>query len=439
MRNLWTGVILGLCPLATQAQPAPEKPPEKPATPFPSMGPGVGFTPPKSATPTPTQLVNPAPDPDKTKVEEAFNSHVAGHPIEHWAKDLKSADPTERELAVRNIRGFAGSDIRKAGGIRLLSPLLDDPDPGVRVNAIITTSLLGYETPEDAQMVAAKLANSIEYTTPGSVIRVHAANALAGVGSEAEKAIPALVAASSDPAWETRHAVALALGHAGAVTFKDVRVSRDGLVTTTAQQVDRKPNDLAMRTLALKMLRDPSGSVRAAAGQALVMIGPPRGGPAEYAQKAKPFIEVVLTRLAVEREPAAKVWLQLLVVMYDGNQFMPQLQAITEQVTAGDDVTKVQSLLAIAMLGPKASSSRLVVTKALEDPNPTVAVAAITALLNMGDDAKLSLVELDKLGVVAKDESLKNAAINAAFVVRKLKSGVPVAPAPVGAEMPEKK
>ena len=437
MRNLWTGVVLGLCPLSIQAQPAPEKPPEKPATPFPSMGPGVGFTPPKSATPTPTQLVNPAPKPDDAKVEPVKDSNVAGHPIGHWAKELKSADPTEREIAVRYLRSFPGGDIRKAGGVRLLMPLLDDADPGVRVNAIITTSLLGYETPEDARLVAAKLANSIEYTTPGSVIRVHAANALAGVGSEAEKAIPALVAASGDPAWETRHAIAKALGHAGAVTFKDVRVSNDGLVTTTAQQVERKPNDLAMRTLAFKLLRDPSGAVRAGAGQALVMIGPPRGGPAEYAQKAKPFIEAVATRLGVEREPAAKVWLQLLVVMYDGNQFLPQLQSITAQVGAGDEVTKTQSLLAIAMLGEKANSSRLAVTKALFDPAPGVAVAAITALLNMGDEAKLSLVELDKLGTVAKDEAVKNAAINAAAVVRKLKSGVPVEPA--ATETPAKK
>ena len=469
MRNLWTGVtlLIGAVPAMAQtappatppAMPAPVKsePPTpeapkplaptpkaaKPGVPFPSMQPGVGFKPPKPAGLTPTKL---EPTPEKPKKPDidpisGAPSFVAGKSIEHWVGELKSPDPTDRELAVKLLRGFGVDAIRKAGGIRILSPLLDDPDPGVRVNAIITTSMVGYEKPEEAKLVAKKLAYLIEHTVKGSVIRVHAANALAGVGEEAEKAIPALVAASDDPAWETRRAIALALGRAGAVVFKDVAISPDGVISTTTKAVERKPSDQAMRTLANKLLRDPSGAVRAGAGQALVMIGPPRGDAQEYARKARPLIEVVVTRLAIEKEASARVWLQLLAIMYDNNQFDAQLKSITDQVNSGDPVTQGQSLLAIAMLGPKASSSRLAVNKALFDPDPGVAYAAITALLNMGDDGKLSLTELERLEVESKDEVIRRSAKDAAAQVRKLVPGIPVAPVPatVAAPPPMKK
>ena len=433
MRDLGLALTLLLVARAADAQPAPP-PAAPPGVPFPTtVRKGFGFTPPPKPDPLkPTPLDAVPEKPKKPDVDPSTGapSFVAGKPIDHWVSELKSTDPTDREMAVKLLRGFGVEAVRKAGGIRVLLPLLEDPDPGVRVNAILTASYIGHEKPEEARQVADKLANSLARTVPGSVIRVHAANALAGVGEDAERAIPALIKASDDPAWETRRAIALALGRAGTVTFKDVAISPDGVISTTTQAVERPPSDQAMNALAFRLLRDPSAAVRAAAGQALTNMGPPRAAPEEYSRKAKPYIDAVLTRLKVEREPAAKVWLQLLVVMYDGSQLPAQLKAITAQVTAGDEATKAQSLLALAMLGSKARSSRLEINKALFDPDPGVAVSAITALLNLGDDAKLSVTELDRLAKVAKDKGVQKVAKDAAEQVRKLVPGAPVAPAP---------
>ncbi len=404
----------------------------QPPSPIPPPVPG---TPPLVVPPAATPVTPPAPTPGiaapptTPAAPPKSPSEVGGKSLEAWLGEFKSDDPTVRELAVKAMHGFDREAVRRAA-VRPLLKLLDDKDPGVRINAILAVNAIGFDKVEDMQEAAAKLAATIRNTHDGSVIRLHAARTLAGFGTEGHKAIPTLLTIVDDPSWETRQAVAAALGRVGLPLFGEAYVA-DGPTTVKVPKLARPPSDSAMSTLNLRMIRDPSAAVRAEACQALVVLGPPRpANPADYPAKAGPFIKTISDRLAAEKDTAVKIWLQLLIVMYDDRQFDTVLKSLGTQAASAEPAVRVQALQALALLGPKARPALASVTGAMFQPDDKayVAATAVNTLMSMGDEARAGLADLERLEAETKNENLKKLVTKALKTLRKGKPAAVATP-----------
>ncbi len=425
MRTFSRGALVGVglalaAGGAAVGQPSPIPPPVPGVPPAAPPVAGVPMTPPAPKSP-------PAGPPAPPTV-------IGGKSVEAWVGEFRNDDPAVRELAAKAMHGFAHDAARKAAAKPLLR-LMDDKDPGVRINAILAVNALGFERVEDVREAAAKLAAFLDNTRDGSVVRLHAARTLAGFGAEGHKAVPALLRVVDDPSWATRQAVAMALGRNGMAAYEEVTVS-DGLLTAKVPKLVRPSNDAAMNALSYRLLRDPSAFVRTEACQALVVLGPPQpANPADYPAKAAPLVKAIQERLAVEKDAGTKIWLQLLLVMYDERQLDAMLKALGTQVASSDPAVRVQALQALAALGPKARPALASVTSAMFQPDAEayVAAAAVTALVNMGDEAKSGVADLERLVAETKNENLKKLAVQALDLLRK---GRPTPAAPVVAVPP---
>ena len=217
----WALALVVLTTSFASAQP-PVPPPVPPLAPPPNTSPLPPALPVKTpdlvAAPNPTPAAPPgtmdAPKPNTPP------SKINERGLAEWLADFKSSDPTVRERAVKVIPLFGVEAARKQA-IKPLTGLLDDPDPGVRVNAILIIATIGFDKLEDLKTTSDKLASVLGKTLPGSVIRVHATRALGSFGREAFGAINAVVAVADDPSWEVRAAVATTLGRIGGIAFED--------------------------------------------------------------------------------------------------------------------------------------------------------------------------------------------------------------------------
>lgn len=422
-RGALVGVLLALITGgAAVGQPPSPIPPPVPGTPSPAPTPVI--------VPASPPVMPPRVTPAKSTEPPTA---IDGKSIEAWIGEFKSNDPTVRERAVKVMHGFGREAVRKAASKPLLK-MLDDTDPGVRINAILVVGAVGFDKVEDVREAAGKLAATIGNTAKGSVIRLHAARTLAGFGTEGHEAIPALLKLVDDSSWETRAAVAAALGRVGAAAYDAVYVA-DGPVVVKVPKPVRPPNETAMSTLHYRLIRDASAAVRAEACQALVVMGPPRPvNPAEYAAKAGPYVKTIGERLAVEKDAGVKIWLQLLIVMYDDRQTDAALKSLGNQVAGGDPRVRLQALHALAYLGPKARPALESVASVMRQPDAdTYLVAgAIATIMSMGAEAKAGIADLEQLEATTKNADLKKMAAEALKI---LKKGRP-APVPAAVATP---
>src|SRR5690349_3530314 len=160
------------------------------------------------------------------------------------------------------------------------------------------------------------MAAAIGRTQPGSMIRLHAARTLAGIGPEAYDAIAAVGGIANDPSWETRQAVAAALGRLGAPLYDD-KPPPPG--PYKVQPLKRPASTAAMDKLVLVLLKDQSAAVRMEAMQSMIVLGPPHtDNPAAYPKLVAPYLEEINRRLKTEKDHGVKIWLYLVQMMYDG-------------------------------------------------------------------------------------------------------------------------
>ena len=420
MRRLLACALLGcLTAGATPAQPSPLPPALPPAATPPAL--------PANPDGLPTTPGVPF-DPAKIK----WPAEVNGKTLSAVVADLKNADPSIQEAALRMVPLFGPEAARKSA-MRQVLALTGDLDPGVRTNAVILVGTVGFDNAKDFNEAVVQLGGVLTKSIKGSILRLHATRSLANLGPDAHAAVPALCAIIDDPSWEVRAAAADALGRLGAAAYEQTTVV-EGPTTMKVPTLKREASRLAMQKLSFVLLKDPSSVVRMEACQALVTLGPPHSAdPAKYQAASQPFIDAIASRLRFEKEPVVKVWLNLLHMMYDERVFDSTLKLLVADVNSPDTAVRLQAMSALNVLGPKSLPALEAVARALRAGETPVQVVAIQTMVSMGEfSARTVLPELERF-VAETPADAKHADIRAyaeagAKALRKHKPAPPAVP-----------
>lgn len=334
---------------------------------------------------------------------------IGGRTAADWVAEFHNPDPTLRENAVKILPAF-GPDVRKVATKPLIG-LIDDPDPGVRVNAILVLATIGFgpDQREEARVAASALASAINKTAPGSVIRLHAARALATLGTEAAAAVSTLTRIAEDPSWETRAAVAMALGRLGAPVYGLIKDPNPAKLPVPKH----KPNKDAMDKLAKTLLADKSGTVRMEAVQGLLQIGPPYVEDVnKYGEAIEPYVKIVTARLKTdaqsEREPAVRIWLLTLHAMYDDRTMDPNVDKIAGYLQENEPELRVQALNALTVIGPRAKGALAQVRGCLKAKEIAVITNAVEAMLAIGEEHRTTaILEIERQSSATQDKDMR--------------------------------
>jgi HEAT repeat protein len=389
--------------------------------------PGTPPTPPAGAPPKKDEPKKPD-DPKK----ENWPKSVNGKSLGEWMADFRNPDPTVRDGAIKVMPLF-GPEARKTAPKELIR-LINDPDPGVMINAMLILGAVGTDNKDELRTAAKSMASAISRTAPGSMIRLHAARTLAAMGTDGHDAIGAVAGIASDPSWETRQAVAAALGRLGAGIFEE-KPQPPG-APYKPPTAKRQPSKTAMDKLVYALLKDDSAAVRMEAMQSMIVLGPPyTTNPAAYPALVAPYLTEINQRLKLEKDDTVKIWLYVVQMMYDDRSVDANMKKIAEFLTAREDALKVQALGALAILGPRARPVVADITQCIKDPEQTVAVAALTTLVTMGGAAKFALGDLEKQLAATKDKDLKKTFEQAIKIIKEGK----VEPEPKKKDDPKKK
>jgi HEAT repeat protein len=381
-------------PPGTQTQPSiPGVPPAPPGTPPSTFPPSA-----------PPKKEEPKKGPSK---KDEWPKSVNGRSLGEWMTDFKNPDPAIRDAAIKVMPLF-GPEARKNAPKELIR-LINDPDPGVMINAMLILGAVGTDNKDELRAAAKAMSAAISKTAPGSMIRLHATRTLAAMGTDAYDAIATVVGIANDPSWETRQAVAAALGRLGAGIYED-KPQPPG-APYKVPTAKRQPSKTAMDKLVYALLKDESAAVRMEAMQSMIVLGPPyTTNPALYPKLVAPYLAEINQRLKQEKDDTVKIWLYVVQMMYDDRTVEGKdgnMVKIAEYLTSREDAIKVQALGALAILGPRARPVVANIAECAKDPEQTVAVAALTTLVGMGNAAKLALDDLQKQMAVTKDKDLK--------------------------------
>lgn len=145
--------------------------------------------------------------------------------------------------------------------------------------------------------------------------RLSAARALGGIGSDAEAAVPALIAALADSNWKDRDGAAEALGDISREPFKTI----PALIKAVRNDSDERVRGKASRALGLigndhevvistlaDGLEDEDFNVRAEAAEALQRFGPKAKAAIPALQKAAKSEQFIVSQAASEALKAVK-------------------------------------------------------------------------------------------------------------------------------------
>jgi HEAT repeat protein len=358
----------------------------------------------------PQPPVPPAASPSQP-AQPKYPSTVGGRTLAEWLKELnESKDGAVREFAVKALPQF-GPIAREPSLKPLIKAVREDGDPGVRVNAIITLGAIGANNKDEAKQIVDALKLAINNAALGGVVRLHASRAIAGLGNypeQANEAIATLVNIAKDPSWETRKSIAYALGQIGGPTKPKVEVKvQPG---QKLPDVDPKtgPNQAALKAL-LGMLGDSSATVRMQVVESLTLLGPPAVNPEQYSTVVTPYMAAIAERTKSEKDKSILIWLQMLTMRLDGNQFNETTMGkIVEHAKDADLEVQIQALSALGLLGEKSMPVGLPLARdLLRSPEIPVVVAAAQYIAGLGTIAKPALSDLEQAKTAAKEEWLK--------------------------------
>ncbi len=340
--------------------------------------------PPKVEPPKPTE------PPPKEPKKITYPEFVDGKPLGDWIKQLNAAtqpDSQQREFALRTLPQF-GPTARQRSIVPITDLIYKDPDPGVRIVAITIISNMGYDIREQIKPAVSALRTCLANTLDGSIVRLFCVRSLMSFGPEAVSAIPEIRKAGFDPSWETRMAAATAFGRIGAPPTEK-----------------GEPNDAAAKFLLNTMLKDACAGVRMEAIQALLQIGPPKPkNPEDYAKDLKLYVEPVETRIRLEKDKGILCWLYLLNVMYDDRTLAEHVKKIASYIKAPDSpMVRMHAINSCAALGPKAAPVMPQLMEALNYDEPELVIAAMSALAQIGMEARGAQPELEKIAKGSKD------------------------------------
>lgn len=388
-----------------QAAPAPQPVPAPSSAPIPAP---IPQPPTPDPTPAPTQLPGATAE-AKTPKPIEFPKQIDGRDINAWLREIAynnliaaQPDPQSREIAIKVLPSFGPTARRPA--LKPLIAVVDyDSDPGVRQAAITVISNMGYEedTKDKGTLMAKAAVGSIQSrlakTAPGSAERLTCVRSLASFGSDAATSAKSLRDICRDPSYETRIAIANALGRIG-----------------MAPDDTAEANKEAAMALLDFMIVDSCASVRMETIQALLILGPPKGKtPTDYLELIKPYLKGINGRIkpdvgkAGEKDKNVLCWLLLLQIMYDGSHMDANVKQLAQFVKSPDGTNaanlRMNAINALAVLGPKAIAALDVIVDALDYEDPYLVAAAISCLAPMGTAAVRSVPKLESIAKGSKD------------------------------------
>jgi HEAT repeat protein len=366
---------------------------------------------------------------------------LGGKSLSEWAHLMHdSKDASTREQAIRILPAF-GPDARKAASANLLVAIQKEPDMNVRVAAIQTVPLLGFDGPDEMKKGINALITAINPANGHpSHVRHEALMALGNCGPFARDAIPVIInfPLKDTTAWHNRKAAVYALGRVGVpmselmkkelekarakekekerelepVRPKDKEpLPKKGPAVTPPQVEEEGPDVRAVNALSNVLEIDTAHDVRREAITSLILLGPPHIESAWRAERK------ALTGAMKDRNHSIAIWARVAFIRTEQDLIKasdPNLKALTDLLSSAEAEVRLEALQAFGTLGNEAKSRvadiiALATTTSDKDEDLMMAAMAIWALSQMNEEAGKILPVIDPLRR-HKKELIKNAA-----------------------------
>jgi HEAT repeat protein len=337
------------------------------------------------------------------KEEPESRGLIAGKTFEQWLKEIRSSDPSKQENAILTVRLFGPERAREAAHdilIVLKKHSFTYPlDISVRTSATVVLGdiLSNVKDPDPKQLHDALKLMKAMLSDPQDIVRYRAALALAQIGPltkdetlKDEIAQKLRYPLLSEPRnWETRRAAAVALGRLALPPLPTKLAKGEQLKITPVQQ---QILIVAIKGLSERVRVDKSFQVRLASIQALMTLGQlfPLLPETTAMKSLRAEMERDLTEAATKAlDKSVQVWANVtLMVVNPANREKVDEKLLAHigklLLNAADPLARVQAAQALGLLGEKAASQIKQLEKALDDPDKEVAVASLTALVQIG-------------------------------------------------------
>jgi HEAT repeat protein len=307
----------------------------------------------------------------------SFPSHIGGHTLEEWIKDIDSPDPSIREQAMQTVLAFGPAARKAIPAITRQVKQLNDIGPqsfAIMALADLIPTTAGAPTDKWIDDAIRALISVVD--SPQAVIRFRAATTLGYLGPQARAAVRDLIPRVTDrSSWEIRKAACFALGAVG----------RDDLGYPLVD---------AQEALAKGVTDRESRGVRLEAIQSVIRLGAPAPG------KAVPqLVNALKQRMAQERDRTLLIWVRvaaLALVPTDINE--KSLVPIVKEMKSPDADVRSTAIRAIGLMGPAAKFAVQDLIDALtKSTDPATTVELCAALGRMGEHAERAIGALTQV------------------------------------------
>jgi len=330
-----------------------------------------------------------APDSTSLSSTPPLIEKVGDKKLSQWIVDLKNADPSIREEAIRAISFFGPA---AAEAVPALLHLLHDPDASPRAKAIVALAFIKINEADRSRVVAAlgdKVAGDNQ-----AMVRYNAAVALGIMGKDIKGALPGLLHGMEDQSsWEIRRASIAAVIEAGAAPVG--------------------PEPRVTRAL-LSSLEDHAAAVRLEAVVALGQMGRPDDGLL-LAHTFK-----TLKGMTNDKDKTVAVWAHLSLMAMDKVDDA-DMAFLTKCVKVGElSRVRVQAVRALGTVGTKFKNVVPLLVDLLADKDTAVAGNACMERGGIRDPGTSAEKALTELSVNKEtDEQVKQGALRALEDIKK--------------------
>jgi HEAT repeat protein len=313
----------------------------------------------------------------QTKSTSEFNTapkEIGGKTLSQWIQELRHADPSVRDEAIRAIIQF-GPAAQEAVPL-LVDQTRNMQDGNPRVRAVIALSMVEVNE-KDIPKVVEALGKRLK-EDPQSIIRYHAAMGLVRFSSEAGRVLDDIIKGTTDmTAYDIRRASVIALRGAG--------------LESTKVPIPRATHALLNRLRDANGYRDPSSKVRMEAIIGLGAMGRPTD-PHLLATVLK-----ALENSLQDNDKLVRLWAHVSIMALDNKVTDTHLQAVIKCLKNKDLELRCAAAEALGIMGSKSKAAVPDLVDALHDKEPSLIVAAAVALAQIGDPNDRALKRLAEL------------------------------------------
>ncbi len=300
-----------------------------------------------------------------------YPTQVEGKALAQWVPELKNPDPSAREEGIRTVLLFGppSSDV-----VTTLIERTTDRDCSPRVRAVMALSRVEFKSKEDLPRIIEALARRLNEDSQ-LVVRFHAAHGLARYGDHCQPVIHRLAVGADFTAtpdlgcWEIRQPCVIALAKAGRV--------QDG------------PADVRATAALAKALHDPAYAVRLEAITGLGFMGRTND------RAAQTLAETELMAIVRGPNKVLSIWATHTLLRIGHPNI--DVNHIAKLLKDPDVRVRTDAARAIGMLPVKGKPFVPDLIGLLNDPDPSVVLVAIGALVAMAPDAQDALGPLGQL------------------------------------------